>query len=140
MDIRRATGSDKVIISKWLKAINWNGLLANTLPSTTFIVYKDNKPIVANFYFTHTESPVAFMGITVANPEIKSDKSEYVNALLDRVEAEMIESGCTVCCYATDDASKGFLDRYMKPRGFVFAKGYAGAKALDKKQDIDFIV
>lgn len=140
MDIRRATGDDKVIISDWLKAIDWNGLIANTLPSSTYIVYEGNTPIVGSFYFAHEESPVAFMGITIANPSVKGCKAEYVNALLDTLESAMKADGCTVCCYSTDKASSGFLDKYMRPRGFVFAEGFAGAKALNKKQDIDFIV
>jgi len=115
-------------------------MTSDLLPSTIFIVEDKGVPVVASYYYDHPESPIAFLGITISNPEYKGSKTEHINLLLDTLEDSMKKDGCVLCYYATDIHSEKFLDKYMRPRGFIFSPGFSGAKALVDSQDIDFIV
>ena len=140
MDIRRIKDGDRDTIKKWLSDINWEGITSELLPSTTFMVEDGGIPVVSSHYYAHSECPIAFMGITIANPEYKGNKEEHIKLLLNTMEESMRNEGCVLCYYATDIHSEWFINKYMKPRGFVFSPGFSGAKPLIKEQSVDFIV
>ena len=140
MYIRRIDGNDKDLVKEWLAKLNWRGFDPEFMPSTSFMVMEDNTPICCSYYYTTPEAPIAFMGITVSNPDFKEDKSEYVNSLLKHMLREMKEKQLRVCYYSTDNLSEKFLNRYMKPLGFRFTSGYVGACSLTIQDDVDFLI
>jgi len=96
--------------------------------------------VCSSYYYVASDSPIAFIGITVSNPDYKEDKTDYINSLIKYMLEEMKNKGLRACYYSTDALSEKFIKKYMEPLGFRFSPGFVGACPLTEKDDVDFLI
>ena len=140
MYIRRVNEGDKDLVKEWLNSIEWNGFDAAFMPSTSFMVYDGDTPICCSYYYCIDEVSIALMGITIANPDYKENKSEYIQHLLKYIINDMKEKNLRVCYYSTYAQSEKFVKKYMEPLGFQFSQGFVGACSLTLTDKVEFLV
>tara|TARA_B100001094_G_C18194516_1_gene809664 strand:- start:7305 stop:7730 length:426 start_codon:yes stop_codon:yes gene_type:complete len=134
------TCKEKEEVINWFNAIGWKGMAKELFPATSYVVYDKDIPVASSYFYKGEGAPIAVLGITISNPDYKLDKTSYINLLLDKIIQEMKHKKCIICYHHTDIHSEKFMQRYMKPRGFVYNKGFSGAVSLVQSANTDFII
>lgn len=124
------------VLLEWFAKWEWTPCDLETIPNNSYFVARGDE-LVAFSCFLATDSNLAIMGFTIANPEAQ-DKSAAVDWLISELLAKAAQQGYKYVHYYTD--SEPMVKRMQNQHGFLVtdnASAYILLKSLGGK-NIDF--
>jgi hypothetical protein len=90
------------VLQTWFKAYEWPCCDRESLPENSFLIYDQETP-VAFSYFAKTDSNVAIMGFTIANPGVRKEvRGEGLDILSKHILKEVENQGFSYLFYFAD--------------------------------------
>jgi len=103
MEIRNYLPEQASMLNEWFAYYSWPKMPERAVGKNAFLVYYDNEPVAFSF-FGASDTCVAYLGFTVANPASdRKVRDEALDALLTHVMNEAERQGYTHFMYFSDN-------------------------------------
>lgn len=120
------------VLLEWFEKWDWTPCDLETIPNNSYFVAREGE-LIAFSCFLATDSNLAIMGFTIANPEAE-DKSAAVDWLISELLAKATQQGYKYIHYYTD--SDPMVKRMQNQHSFTVtdnASAYILLKSLGGK-------